>query len=59
MIKKFEQVYIRRMANIYREQHMGLTIRQAVRKAYEAYDIYRDVETRLMYDEYEKTVFKT
>lgn len=50
MIKKFEQAYIRRMARMYREYHLNMSIRQAVHKAYEAYEIYREAEVDMMYD---------
>lgn len=48
MIKKFEQAYIRRMARMYREYHLNMSIRQAVHKAYEAYEIYREAEVEIM-----------
>jgi hypothetical protein len=50
-LKKFEQLYIRRMARMYRKYHISLTIRQAVLKAYEAYEIYREAELEMMYEE--------
>ena len=50
MLKKFEQVYIRRMAKAYRDIH-NVSIRQAIHKAYEAYEIYREVEIEMMYEQ--------
>lgn len=54
MLKKFEQAYIKRMAKLYKENHPNITIRQAIHKAYEAYDIYRDTEVEMMYEERSK-----
>ena len=50
MIKKFEQAYIRRMARMYRDFHNDMSIRAAVHKAYEAYEIYREAEVDIMYE---------
>ena len=55
MIKKFEQSYIRRMARMYRDFHNDMSIRAAVHKAYEAYEIYRETEVEMMYEESKRT----
>jgi hypothetical protein len=52
MLKKFEQLYIRRMAKAYRNIH-DVSIRQAIHKAYEAYEIYREV-VEMMDEEYRR-----
>lgn len=51
MLKKFEQAYIRRMAKMYKNYHPTLTFKQAVYQAYEAYQIYRDTEVEMMYED--------
>ena len=51
MIKKFEQFYIKRMAKMYRDYHLELSIRHAIFKAVEAYEIYREAEVEIMYEE--------
>jgi hypothetical protein len=38
------------MARMYRDYHVNMSIRAAVHKAYEAYEIYREAEVELMYD---------
>jgi hypothetical protein len=54
MLKKFEQIYIRRMAKMYRQYHPNMSLRQAIQKAYEAYEIYRETEVEMMYEERRK-----
>lgn len=39
------------MARMYREFHNDMSIRAAVHKAYEAYEIYREVEVDLMIEQ--------
>lgn len=51
MLKKFEQAYIKRMARLYKEYHPSMTLKQAIHQAYEAYEIYRDTEVEMMYEE--------
>lgn len=52
-MNKFEQAFIKRMAKSYRELH-DLSMREAVHKAYEAYDLYKEAEVDIIDEEYRR-----
>jgi hypothetical protein len=51
MLKSFEQKYVRKMARFYRKTWPEPTIHKAVSQAIMAYEIYREAEVEMMYEE--------
>ena len=53
-MNKFERAFLRRMAKSYREWYPDVTIRKAIHEALVAYELYRETEVDMMYEEYKR-----
>ena len=54
MLKTIEQMYIRKMAKLYRAWKPETSIGMAIHQAQLAYEMYREAEVEMMDEEYQR-----